>query len=79
MKDMGIEILEKQERNLSEEEAREFYSHVEGEVYNHYHTILHLYYFLQFVISTYVNLTTTIPSPSLFNRNQHTHYILITL
>ena len=32
MKQAGIEILEKQERQLTEEEAREFYAHKQDEV-----------------------------------------------
>jgi len=32
MKKAGIEILEKQERQLTEEEAREFYDHKKDEV-----------------------------------------------
>ena len=32
MKEAGIEILEHQERHLTEEEAREFYSHKKDEV-----------------------------------------------
>lgn len=32
MKEAGIEILEQQEKTLTEEEAREFYSHKQEEV-----------------------------------------------
>ena len=32
MEEAGIEILAKEERHLTEDEAREFYSHLEDEV-----------------------------------------------
>ena len=40
MKERGIEILEQQEKQLSEEEAREFYAHKQDEV-NNSNTLIH--------------------------------------
>ncbi len=36
MKAQGIEILEQQEKQMTEDEAREFYEHKKDEVWHHY-------------------------------------------